>query len=270
MRRAAARVVATEEIYPGTFVTWYDCPPLAQAQPGQFVMVDPSTARGADDPLLPRAFSYYRVRAPPLGSSSSGQRQFALLYTVVGRVTETMAAQAAGELVWMTGPLGRGFELRRTASNLLLVGGGVGIAPLAALADAVAAEQARPRSIVLCFGARSADGVYPAELLPPQVEYVVATEDGSLGRRGLVTDLFAEYLSWADQTLACGPVPMVRAMSPIVRRDGMRRPVQILMETEMACGTGLCYGCAVFTKRGVKLCCTDGPRFDLLEVYPHG
>ena len=63
---------------------------------------------------------------------------------------------------------------------------------------------------------------------------------------------------------------MFRAMSPIVRRDGMNRQVQILMETEMACGTGLCYGCAVFTKRGVKLCCTDGPRFELLDVYPGG
>ncbi len=268
MRRAAARVIETAEIYPGTFVTWYDAPSLAQhAQPGQFVMVDAGAERGALDPLLPRAFSYYRFRSAGAGDS---ERQFALLYRVVGRVTEQMAAMPPGRRIWMTGPLGRGFDVRRSASNLLLVGGGVGIAPLVALADAELGRGGRNRSIVLCFGAASADGVYPAELLPPQVEYQVATEDGSMGARGLVTDLFARNLAWADQTFACGPVPMFRAMSPIVRRDGMNRPVQILMETDMACGTGICYGCAVFTKRGVKLCCKDGPRFDLLDVYPSG
>ena len=268
MRRADAVVVETEEIYPGTFVTWYDAPALSQhAAPGQFVMVDVGASSGSMDPLLPRAFSYYRFRYP---SPRDSERQFALHYSVIGRATEQMAAMPPGQRVAMTGPLGRGFDVRRTARNLLLVGGGVGIAPLVALADAESERGARARSIVLCFGARSADGVYPAELLPPQVEYQVATEDGSMGRQGFVTDLFADNLSWADQSFACGPIPMFRAMSPIVRQDGMNRPVQILMETEMACGTGLCYGCAVFTKRGVKLCCKDGPRFELLDVYPNG
>ena len=270
MRRAAARVLETDEITPNVFVTWYDAPALSQhAHPGQFVMVDPGSERSAYDPLLPRAFSYYRFR--PTEGGERGERQFALLYAVVGRVTEQMARQQPGERVWMTGPLGRGFDVRRNARSLLLIGGGVGIAPLVALADREAANlSGREREIVLCFGARSADGVYPADLLPPQVEYQVATEDGSLGHEGLVTDLYARNLSWADQSFACGPVPMFRAMSAIVRADGMRRPTQILMETDMACGTGICYGCAVFTKKGVKLCCRDGPRFDLLDVYPSG
>ena len=104
-------------------------------------------------------------------------------------------------------------------------------------------------------------------MLPAEVDSAVATEDGSLGRRGLVTDLFGEYLPWADQSLACGPTPMFRSMASVVREDGMRRSVQVLMETEMACGTGICYGCAVFTKKGVRLCCKDGPRFELLEAF---
>ena len=224
-------------------------------------MVQP---RDGLDPFLPRAFSFYRFR----GEGKS--REFALLYTVVGRVTEQMASMRPGERIWMTGPLGRGFDVRRSATNLLMIGGGVGIAPLVALADAESERSSHSRSIVLCFGARSADGVYPAELLPPQVEYQVSTEDGSMGGQGFVTDLFAQHLSWADQSFACGPTPMFRAMSDVVRRDGLNRPVQILMETEMACGTGICYGCAVFTRRGVKLCCKDGPRFDLLDVYPNG
>ena len=179
MQRDAALVLETTEITPGVFVTWYDAPSLAAgATPGQFVMVDPGWETGSFDPLLPRAFSYYRFRR---ADGVEGERQFALLYAVVGRVTEAMARQQPGDQLWMTGPLGRGFEVNRNARSLLLVGGGVGVAPLVALADQ---EVERGRSIVLCFGARAAAGVFPAGLLPPQVEYYVSTEDGSLGQEG--------------------------------------------------------------------------------------
>ena len=256
IHQVEARVLESEEIYPGTFVTWYAGAELATAaSAGQFAMVQP---RAGLDPFLPRAFTFYRFR------ERQGEREFALLYAVTGAVTALMAAQRPGESALMTGPLGRGFQVRSGAANLLLVGGGVGIAPLVALVDE---QLSRGSNIVLCFGARSAAGVFPAAELPVEVEYAVATEDGSGGRRGLVTDLFAEYLPWADQTLACGPTPMFRSMASVVRSDGMRRSAQILMETEMACGTGVCYGCAVFTKRGVKLCCKDGPRFELLDVF---
>ena len=256
IQQARVEVLETEEIYAGTFVTWYAGEELCRgAQPGQFVMVQP---REGMDPFLGRAFSFYRFR------DRGGERQFALLYAVAGEATALMAAQQPGESALMTGPLGHGFEVRSSARNLLLVGGGVGIAPLVGLAE----EQVRQdRTMVLCLGARDAAGVYPAALLPPEVEYVVTTEDGSLGRTGLVTDLFAEHLPWADQSLACGPTPMFRSMAGVVRSDGMRRSVQVLMETAMACGTGICYGCAVFTKKGVRLCCKDGPRFELLEVF---
>ena len=264
MRRALAAVLETEEIAPGLFATWYDAPELAEhARPGQFVMAAPDAAGGALDPLLPRAFSYYRFRR------RDGEAQFALLYQIAGRVTEQMAAQQQGDAIWMTGPLGRGFEVNRRARNLLLIAGGVGIAPLVALAEAeLAGPAGARRSIVLCHGAPAADSVFPAELLPPAVDYLVATEDGGQGHAGLVTDLFERHLAWADQSFACGPLPMFRSMAAIVRADGLRRNVQVLMETEMACGIGICYGCAVFAKQGVKLCCTDGPKFDLLDAFP--
>lgn len=256
IQQTKVRVVETDEIYPGTFVTWYAAAAISQnAQPGQFVMVQP---RAGLDPFLPRAFSFYRFR------DYDGERQFALLYALVGEATALMAAQQPGQTATMTGPLGHGFQVGSGAHNLLLVGGGVGIAPLVALADQ---EVEKGRTLVLCFGARDANGVYPAELLPPEVEYAVATEDGSTGKQGLVTDLFAEYLPWADHSFACGPTPMFRSMANVVRSDGMRRSVQILMETEMACGTAICSGCAVFTKKGVRLCCKDGPRFELLNVF---
>ena len=155
-----ARVRSTEEIYPGTFVTWYENATLCRgATPGQFVMVQP---RPGLDPFWPRAFSFYRFRG------EGKERQFALLYAVVGAATRLMAQQPPGDAVWMTGPLGHGLQVRPGATNLLLVGGGVGMAPLVALADQ---EVARGQSMVICCGARTAATAFPAALLPPEVEY---------------------------------------------------------------------------------------------------
>ena len=256
IRQAKITVIETEKIYQNTYVTWYSSPELTNnALPGQFIMLQPTETL---DPYLPRAFSFYRFR------ERLGERQFALLYNVIGEATKLMAKQEPGEISLAVGPLGKGFEVRSTAKNLLLIGGGVGIAPLIALADQ---EINRDCSITLGFGARETKNVYPARLLSPEIEYIAATEDGSLGRKGLVTEIYADYLDWADQTFACGPVPMFRSMAAIAKKDGFRRPTQILMETEMACGYGLCYGCAVFTKNGVRLCCKDGPCFELLDVF---
>jgi dihydroorotate dehydrogenase electron transfer subunit len=103
------------------------------------------------------------------------------------------------------------------------------------------------------------------------VEVVVTTDDGSAGRRGFATEPFAELLEWCDQAFACGPTPMFRAMAQVARRSRLRRPVQVLLEERMGCGTGICYGCAVeVRKRGgrtMKLVCRDGPRFDVRDVY---
>jgi dihydroorotate dehydrogenase electron transfer subunit len=103
--------------------------------------------------------------------------------------------------------------------------------------------------------------------VPPEVELIVATEDGSAGRKGLLTEPFEECLSWADQVFACGPRPMYEAMAAVVRRRQSRTPVQVLLETPMACGTGLCYGCAIKTRRGMRQVCRDGPRFELRDVF---
>ena len=76
-----------------------------------------------------------------------------------------------------------------------------------------------------------------------------------------------QYLPWADEVFACGPTPMFRAMAAVVRQEASRKPVQALLEERMACGTGVCYSCAVFTRRGVRLVCKDGPMFELREVF---
>jgi dihydroorotate dehydrogenase electron transfer subunit len=208
--------------------------------------------------------SYFRLRPGEDGA------EFSVLFDVVGRGTEWLACRRPGDHVFVYGPLGRGYSVRRGTQNLLLVAGGIGVAPLVWLADdAVAAG----KSVTLLIGAATAEGVFPAHLLPPEVEVIVTTEDGSLGQRGLVTEPFAEHLSWADQVFACGPNAMFQALAEVVRQcegPGVRRGqkrVQVLLEEVMACGTGICYGCGVRTRKGVKLVCKDGPRFELRDVF---
>jgi dihydroorotate dehydrogenase electron transfer subunit len=155
--------------------------------------------------------------------------------------------------------------VRSGSRNLLLVGGGIGVAPLVWQADE-AVE--RGLSVTMLLGARTADQLYPSEMLPAEVELVTATDDGSAGHKGFVTDLLREYAGWADQVFACGPTPMFRAMAAALRSVQYRKSCQVLLEERMACGTGICYSCAVETRRaGVKLICKDGPRFELRDVY---
>jgi dihydroorotate dehydrogenase electron transfer subunit len=239
------------------------------ATPGQFLMLrcaDPATdGEMPNDPLLGRAMSYHRIRETADG------REFAILYEVVGRGTAWLARREPGEQVFGWGPLGRGYSLRGEGQNLLLIGGGIGVAPLLWLADEAVS---RGRSVVLVHGTRNGDSVLPAHLVPSEVEVVVTTEDGSLGRKGRVTDVFPEYYAWADQVFTCGPNPMFEALAEtLVRIEGgqrarRRKPVQALLESPMACGTGICYGCVVFDRRGEpRLVCKDGPRFELRDIW---
>jgi dihydroorotate dehydrogenase electron transfer subunit len=272
------RAVSTERLYGDTYITWFDAPEaLAGAAAGRFLMLrcadvsddtpSPTGASLAGDPLLPRAMSYHRVREGENG------REFSILFDVVGRGTAWLAAREPGDRVFGWGPLGRGYALRGPGQNLLLIGGGLGIAPLLWLAaDAVATG----KSVVMVIGARSAAGVFPAQLIPPEVEVVVTTEDGSLGRKGRATDAFPEYYGWADQTFACGPNAMFATLAELVHKlDGPTRgrirrgkPVQALLEAPMGCGTGICYGCAVFDRRGEpRLVCKEGPRFEIREIW---
>jgi dihydroorotate dehydrogenase electron transfer subunit len=272
VKTAYAEVVENERLYGETYITWFRAPEIGNgAYPGQFLMLRCSDddAYGADaitghddDPLLPRPMSYHRVREGAHGA------EWSILYDVVGRGTAWLARRKPGDRVYCWGPLGNGYKVGRTSNNLLLVGGGIGIAPLVWLAeDAVASH----RSVTLIIGARSAEHVYPSKLLPPEVEVIVTTDDGSAGRKGFATEPFAELLEWCDQAFACGPSPMFQAMAAIARKSKVRRSVQALLEERMGCGTGICYGCAVQVRvrggRATKLICKDGPRFEVRDVW---
>jgi len=250
-----ALVLSQEEVCRDTFLLWLSGPALARgAAPGRFLMI--LCGEGLD-PLLPRPMSYHRFR------QAGGERQFAVLYDVRGRGTAWLSRRRPGDRLLAFGPLGRGFAVESSARHLLLVAGGLGIAPLVALAEEAVAKGL---AVTLLYGARSADRLVPVSLVPRDVEVVLATDDGSRGHHGPVTDLVPRYLAWADQVLACGPREMYSALAQAVRACGLRRPVQVLLEEHMACGTGVCYGCAVPTRRGMRLVCRDGPRFSLWDV----
>ena len=270
MKTLFARVVENERLYGDTYITWFAAPEMLHgATPGQFVMLrcvepvprgdsPPEAAALPEEPLLPRAMSIHRVRP---GASS---QEWAILYDVVGRGTRWLASRQPGDLAYCWGPLGHGYSVRKTSRQLLLVGGGIGVAPLVWLADEAVANG---QSVTMVLGGRTAGQIFPASLLPREVEIAVYTEDGAAGRKGLATEGFMEYLAWCDEAFACGPNAMFAAMAGVLRPQQLRRPVHVLLEERMGCGTGICYGCAVETRKGMRLVCKDGPNFELRELY---
>lgn len=248
-----AQVISNEPAYEGANIIWFQSPRLAaNVEPGQFVMAHCSFEK--TDPMFARAFSYHRI----------DRERFALLYNVAGKGTRWLAERSRGDLIELYGPLGNGYRLPEDRGNLLLVGGGVGIAPLVDLAErGVAAGH----HVVAMMGARTEAQLLPAHHWPKEVEYVVVTEDGSAGPTGFVTQHLGKYQEWASKIYACGPNPMFASLADALRANGRRQRPEILMEENMPCGWGMCYGCAIFTKHGVRLCCKDGPRFNLFDVY---
>jgi dihydroorotate dehydrogenase electron transfer subunit len=182
---------------------------------------------------------------------------------VRGKGTEWLSECEPGELLDVSGPIGSGFSILPATKNLLLVAGGIGIAPFVYVADKYGWGR---KKVTLLAGAATKKQLFP-NILPPQVEYIVATEDGSAGHRGMVTDLLPEYAPAAEQILACGPLPMYRHMAENPGRCGITgKSVQVSMEMRMACAMGVCYGCTIRTTKGVKQACKDGPVFRLDEI----
>ena len=257
MRIAQATVVERRELAPDRSLLWLRAPAVSRAaRPGQFVMVQVSPGL---DPFLPRAFWIHRLRDGEEGE------EFALLVDIAGRGSAILAGAVPGQTLQVVGPLGRGFTLAPGVRSLLLVGQGTGIAPLVWSADE---ETDRGRNVTLLLGADDAEHVYPSDLLRPEVEVAVATEDGSAGARGSVVGLLPEYTTWADQILLSGPDSLYGATAEALRAQFWRRPCQVLANAPLACGTGICGSCGVATRRkGVKLICRDGPAFELRDLF---
>jgi NAD(P)H-flavin reductase len=219
--------------------------------PGQFYMLTTAERWGGGEserPFLPRAFSVLRA-------SYSDELQF--LIEDVGPGTNRLCELHAGDELLLLGPLGIGFRAPRDGRRPVLAGGGVGIAPIAIWHDELAADAP------VLLGFRDAAHAKGAALLSGAQ---VATDDGSVGRHGLVTELLAAELS-ADahtEVYACGPPAMLEAVRAMCAERDV--PAQLALESGMACGFGACFGCVVQTKAGYVRLCVDGPVLDAAEL----
>jgi dihydroorotate dehydrogenase electron transfer subunit len=221
-----------------------DDPDGPRPDPGQFYMLTAAERWGGGEderPFLPRAFSVLRAH-------DDGTLDF--LLEDVGPGTNRLCELEPGDGLHLLGPLGQGFTPPRENRRPILVGGGVGIAPLAIWADHIGA------AALTLLGFRDAVHAEGAALIPGAR---IATDDGSQGYRGLVTDLLNAELGCDPRAeiYACGPGPMLEAVATIANELGI--PAQLAMESGMACGYGACFGCVVETRDGYVRLCVDGP-----------
>ncbi len=216
---------------------------------GQFYMVASEHGwggGGAGRPYLPRALSFARARSVP------GGVRLVFLLEDVGPGTHVLAGMETGNGLRLTGPFGNGFET--AAGAAVLVGGGIGVAPVMAIFDELLAAGRSDLSVLLGF--RGAQHARVAELFDGAA--VVATDDGSCGHHGFVTELLEPHIANDGATVyACGPPPMLESVRALCHHS--RTPAQLALESAMACGYGSCHGCVVPTRAGYVRLCLDGP-----------
>jgi len=188
-----------------------------------------------------------------------------LIFQVVGKGTEILSGKKKGDLLNVIGPLGKGFPLKNDWKNFFVIGGGTGIAPLIFLIDSLPDSK-----ITFFYGARSVDYI-AFNVLPCNVSYLFATEDGSYGYKGLISGFAADFLQKngrPDVIYGGGPHGLLKKIGRLSKKYGI--PAYVSMENRMACGMGLCYGCVTKIKSGsgweYKRVCKDGPVFKTEDI----
>jgi len=238
-----------------TFLLRLHAPAIAKSGlPGRFVMVRPDPAREKSAGLLlKRPFSLHRLG--PGGEIS-------LLYRVVGAGTQILSRVRPGESLELLGPLGHGFDPPLDLPRAYLAAGGIGLAPMLALAEKLAART----RLTLFYGEQSEPDVLPGsylDLFPARL--VLTTDDGTVGLKGLVTTPLAEALARKPAPVfACGPRPMLAEAAALAAKAGVF--AQVSLEERMACGLGVCLGCATKIAGGYARVCVEGPVFAAEEV----
>ncbi len=254
-------LLVSERVSDTYFRIGFDCEEIArEARPGQFLMV--RLLRPSWEHLLSRPFSFCRV----------DESRIELLFNVVGRGTRSLSEAKKGEGLEILGPLGQGFSFEGV-SKAILIGGGMGIAPLPFLASELAKEQPAA-DVTALLGARTATSLCLQEAFVALGATVqLATDDGSAGHKGPVTDLLERKLKSAsdsgDVAYACGPEAMLQTVAGVAHRHGV--PCQVSVEQRMACGVGACMACACKTRdqkgnQHFKRVCLEGPVFDATEL----
>jgi dihydroorotate dehydrogenase electron transfer subunit len=220
-------VIDRREPLPGIIIIGCEAPGLAYScRPGQFIMVVPPSGE--------------RV-ATALGIYEAEGERVSFMLVVVGPRTRELALLDVGDRVALLGPLGNGFTSYELGDDVALVAGGVGIASLLLSARQLRARGAR---VKLYYGARTANALVDADLFSDLgCALALATDDGSIGTHGYVTDVLAREGSAHSGIAACGPSPMLRAVGKIAATHGIR--TQLSLEETFACGVGACWGCVV-------------------------
>lgn len=216
---------------------------------GQFYMIGPTNSKGSRDPLLKRPFSCL----------SWEDGRIKMLYRIRGRATSLMKGLLAGSPLEIIGPLGNHYPPAPPGKTPLVVAGGVGIASLYSFI-----AESKGRAVVLYGGRNGNELLMLDELRGLAKELHVSTEDGSAGKKGLVTGLFGDIGGDGYIIYACGPKGMLKAVSEYAAQNGIKG--YISLEERMACGVGACLGCAAKTKTGYRRVCKEGPVFDMEEI----
>lgn len=260
-----ATIVQNVRIGPYAVLQTLRVPARLEFRAGQFthVRVDPERF----SPLLRRPFSVWDSRPAAEGTDVD------ILFAIRGHGTQLLASRPVGARVGFLGPLGNCFEDDPSARHLLFIAGGVGIVPFYLFTRQVRAR--RPNvPITLLFGARTRDMLFGIERFAElAIDVRAATDDGSLGHKGFVTDLVRDFFTRRDkagvQMFGCGPDPMLHALAKLARREGI--PCQLSLETRMGCALGACRACVTPVVadggwRYSRVCC-EGPNYDARSLY---
>jgi len=251
------KILSNNSVTSDTFLLRLYSPELAaSANPGQFLMV---RVNEGIDPVLRRPFSI-------CGVEDDGTIK--ILYKVVGKGTTILSKRKQGECLSVLGPLGKGFNLPDESQKTFYVAGGIGIAPMLFLC-----QKTDSSNITFLTGFRNSDEIIDPALTGNKIHNLIATDDGSNGYNGRVTELLVEHLEQYKQNdtaiYACGPLPMLKAVKDVSQKYGI--PCQVSMETLMACGLGACQGCIVRsdisrTNTSYLHVCKEGPVFDVNDI----
>jgi dihydroorotate dehydrogenase electron transfer subunit len=282
-----AKILFNEKIKGNYWRCIFDCMPIAKfAAPGQFLEIEVS--RKSQQPLLRRPFSIHKLRS----QKPEVRSQIEIIYEVVGEGSRILSQRRPGEYLDIIGPLGNGFSCRTPNPSRLsfgsgrdpafagepgtpiLVAGGMGVAPLTFLAEKLK-EIPKPKSQIpnlVLIGAKSKSQILcEKEFKKFGCQVKIATDDGSRGYKGKVTELLKQILRKNAITqerynaiYACGPRPMLREIAGISKAQKI--PAQISLEEHMACGIGACLGCVVNTRDGYQRVCKDGPVFPAEKI----
>ncbi len=246
------KIISNEKICPKFYRLKLDAPMIAKTiKPGQFIHIKVSETLV---PFFRRPFSVYRA-----------QKHVEVLYEAIGVGTKTLSTRKSGEYLDILGPLGNAFSWpAKETKQVVMIGGGIGVAPFLILSDALAKKGFE---LVVLYGGRTKDHVYDMkEFKKNGCKVYIATDDGSVGVKGRVSELFSKIKTDSKTTrlYTCGPRPMMRAVKEFSEKHNLL--CEASCEEMMACGLGACLGCSIRTTKGYKTTCYYGPVFDIKEV----